>query len=85
MCLYKERKIDLAIMIFCLLVARKVWFIYVSLANFCSLFFNFSHILNLGYHHVLERRVARFLSLFSQMRLLKMVRYCLSSLSPFHV
>jgi hypothetical protein len=28
----------------------------------------------LGFHHVLERRVARLLSLFSEMRLLRMVR-----------
>jgi hypothetical protein len=28
--------------------------VYVSLANFCSFFLNFSHILDLGFHHVLE-------------------------------
>jgi hypothetical protein len=55
-------------------------FNYVSLPNFCSFFLNFSHILELGFHHVLEIRVARFSTLFSQMRLLKMVRYSLSSL-----
>jgi hypothetical protein len=64
-------------------VDRKGWF-YVSLANFCSFYLNFCHILELGFHHVLERRVARLLSLFSQIRLLKMVRYCLSCI-PFHV
>jgi hypothetical protein len=37
MCLYgeRERKIGVVIKIFCLLVARKGWFIYVSIANFC--------------------------------------------------
>jgi hypothetical protein len=64
---WRERKIGLVIKIFCLLVARKVCF-YVSLANFCSFLFNCSHILDLGFHRVLERRVAMFLSLFPQTR-----------------
>ena len=62
--------------------------VYVSLTNFCSLLLNFSHILDLGFHHVREKSiVARFclLMLSSQislfMRLPKMVSYYLSSLS----
>jgi hypothetical protein len=34
----------------------------------------FRQILDLGFHHVLERRVDRLLSLFPQVRLLNMVR-----------
>jgi hypothetical protein len=60
-------------------------FKYVSLPKFCSFLLNFSHILELGFHHVLEIRVASFFTLFPQMRLFMMVRYCLSSLTPFHV
>jgi hypothetical protein len=45
---------------------------------------NFSHILDLGFHHVREKSIARLFSLFPQMRLFKMVRFCLSSLL-FHV
>jgi hypothetical protein len=40
-----------------LLVAMKGWFNYVSIANYCSFVLNFSYILELGLHHVLERRV----------------------------
>jgi hypothetical protein len=36
----------------------KGWFNYVSIANYCSFLLNFSYIvLELGFHHVLERRV----------------------------
>jgi hypothetical protein len=41
---------------------------------------NFSHILDLGFHHVRGKGIARLFSLFPQMRLFKMVRFCLSSL-----
>jgi hypothetical protein len=58
--------------------------VYVSLANFCLFLLNFNHILDLGLHHVLERRVARVVSLSTQMRLFKMIRYCLSNF-PFYV
>jgi hypothetical protein len=58
--------------------------VYVSLANFCSFLLNFSHILDLGFHHVRLKSIARLFSLFPQMGLLKMVRFCLSSL-PFLV
>jgi hypothetical protein len=46
--------------------------------QFCLFFLNFTHILDLELHHVLERRVDRLLSLFPQMRLLKMIKYCFS-------
>jgi hypothetical protein len=45
----RERKTGLVIKIFCLLVARKGWFNYVSLSYFCSFFLNFSNILDLGF------------------------------------
>jgi hypothetical protein len=32
----------------------KGWFNYVSIANYCSFLLNFSYILKLGFHHVLE-------------------------------
>jgi hypothetical protein len=51
MCLYGERKIGLVINIV-LLVATKGWFNYVSIANFCLFLLNFSHILELSFHHV---------------------------------
>jgi hypothetical protein len=77
-------KIGLVIKIFCLLVARKVWFMFL-LPIFVHSSSILATFLDLGFHHVLERRLARvFLSLFPQMRLLKMFRY-FSSLSPFHV
>jgi hypothetical protein len=57
---------------------------YVSLAIFCSFLHNFSHILDLWFHHVREKSITRLFSLFSQMRLLKMVRFCLTYLL-FHV
>jgi hypothetical protein len=41
---------------------------------FFSFLLNCNYFLDLGLHHVLKRRVARLLSLFPQMRLLKMVR-----------
>jgi hypothetical protein len=53
---WRERKICLVIKIF-LLVAMKGWFNYVSIANYCSFLLNFSHILELDFHHVLEKRV----------------------------
>jgi hypothetical protein len=53
---WRERKIGLVIKIF-LLVAMKDWFNYVLIANYCSFFLNFSYILELGLHHVLDRRV----------------------------
>jgi hypothetical protein len=58
--------------------------VYVSLVNFCSFLFNFRHILDLGFHHIREKSIARLFSLFPQMRLLNMFRFCLSSLL-FHV
>jgi hypothetical protein len=45
---------------------------------------NFSHILDLGFHHVREKSIISLFSLFPQLRLFKMVRFCLSSLL-FHV
>jgi hypothetical protein len=39
---------------------------------------NFSHILDLGVHHVREKSIVRLFSLFPQMRVLKMVRFYLS-------
>jgi hypothetical protein len=35
--------------------------------QFLLIFLNFSHILDLGYHHVREKSIARLFSLFSQM------------------
>jgi hypothetical protein len=40
-----------------LLVSMKDWFNYVSIASYCSFFLNFIYILELGLHHVLEKRV----------------------------
>jgi hypothetical protein len=54
--------------------------VYVSLVNFCSFLLNFSHILDLGFHHVIEKSIVSLFSLFPQMRLLKMVRFCLRRL-----
>jgi hypothetical protein len=50
-----KRKIGLVINIFCLLVARKVWFMFL-LPIFVRIFLNYSHILDLGFHHVLGRK-----------------------------
>jgi hypothetical protein len=52
----------------------------VLLPIFCSFLLNFSHILDLGFHHVSEKSIARLFSLFLQIRLLKMVRFYLPSL-----
>jgi hypothetical protein len=54
--IWRGRKIGLVIKIF-LLVDMKGWFNYVSIVNFSSFFINFSHILELGFHPVSERRV----------------------------
>jgi hypothetical protein len=78
----RERKIGFGIKIFCLLVVKMVGF-YFSY-QFCLFLLNFNHILDLGFHHVLGRRVVRVVSLFPQMKLFKMIRFCLSYL-PFHV
>jgi hypothetical protein len=53
MCLYGEREEDRFFNYDFLLVAMKGRFSYVSIANYCSFFLNFSHILELGFHHVL--------------------------------
>jgi hypothetical protein len=79
---WRERKIGLGIKIFCLLVVKKVSLCFSC--KFCLFLLNFNHILDLGFHHMLDRRVVRVVSLFPQMRLFKMIRYCLSYL-PFHV
>ena len=41
--------------------------VYISLASFCSFLLNLNHFMDLGFHHMLERRIARLLSLFAQM------------------
>jgi hypothetical protein len=38
---------------------------------------NFSHILDLRFHHVRKKSIARLFSLFPQMRLFKMVIFCI--------
>jgi hypothetical protein len=63
---WRERKIGLGIKIFCLLVVKKVSLCF-SL-KFCLFLLNFNHILDIRSHHVLERRVARVVSLFRQTR-----------------
>jgi hypothetical protein len=73
----------LVIKFFCLLVAMKKVSLCFS-CLLCSFLLNFRHFLDLGFHHALERIEARLLSLFPQTALLKMVKYCLSSLT-FHV
>jgi hypothetical protein len=53
--------------------------VYVcSLANFFSFLLHFSHILDLGFNHVRAKSIARLFSLFSKIRLFKMVRFFIS-------
>jgi hypothetical protein len=66
------------IYIFCKKVAKKGWFMFLMSIFVHEL--NFSHILDLGFHHVREKSIASLFSLFSQIRLFKLVRFCLSSL-----
>jgi hypothetical protein len=55
-------------------------FLLLILVHFFSILSTF---LDLGFHHVLKRRVAMLLSMFLLMRLFKMAKYSLSSLSLF--
>jgi hypothetical protein len=78
----QNTRVDVLIFIFWKKVAKKVWFMFLMSIFVQEL--NFSHILDLGFHHVREKSIARLISLFSKMRLFKMVRFCLSPLL-FHV
>jgi hypothetical protein len=59
-------------------IAKKCWFMFL-MSIFVQVL-NFSHILDLGFHHVREKGITRLFSLFPKMRLFKMVRFYLSSL-----